>query len=81
MTEVTLSARRLPLLMWPADDGRLSKNTCTWPPIRSVSAGPAPLYGTWTMLQPVIDEQFAREMRGRAAAGRCHAHLARVGLA
>ena len=45
----------MPPLMWPTDDGRLSKMTSTWPPIRSVSAGPAPLYGTCSMLQPVID--------------------------
>ena len=41
--------------MWPIDDGRLSKSTCTWPPIRSMSAGPAPLYGTCSMSQPVIN--------------------------
>ena len=29
--------------------------TSTWPPIRSVSAGPAPLYGTCSIWQPVID--------------------------
>ena len=44
-----------PPRMWPAEDGRLSNNTCTWPAIRSVSAGPAPLYGTCSIWQPVID--------------------------
>ena len=35
--------RSFPPLMWPMDEGRLSKITWTWPPITSVTAGPAPL--------------------------------------
>src|SRR3954463_10562574 len=36
------------------DDGRLSNITCTSPAMSAGSAGPAPLYGTWSMLQPVM---------------------------
>ncbi|MNT95462.1 hypothetical protein D3C72_2373440 [compost metagenome] len=39
----------LPLLISAIDDGRLSNITCMVPPARSVSAGPLPLYGKWTM--------------------------------
>src|SRR5262249_48985482 len=41
--------------MCPIDEGRLSNITCTWPGIRSCSAGPAPLYGTCSMSQPVMN--------------------------
>jgi hypothetical protein len=30
----------------------VSKLICTWPPIRSSSAGPLPLYGMWVMKVP-----------------------------
>src|SRR5437868_12992908 len=36
------------------EEGRLSNITCTSPAISAGSAGPAPLYGTWSMLQPVM---------------------------
>ena len=62
MVEVTASARSLPPLMKPMDEGRLSKITCTVPAMRSVSAGPAPLYGTCVMSQPVIDLNSSPDM-------------------
>src|SRR5689334_20592977 len=40
--------------MWPIEEGRLSNITSTWPAISAGSAGPAPLNGTCSMLQPVI---------------------------
>src|SRR4029079_7266367 len=51
---VTASARNLPALMNESDDGRLSNINCTCPPIRSVSAGLLPLYGTCVISTPVI---------------------------
>ena len=44
--EVTASARSLPALMLPWAAGTVSIMLSTWPPIRSVMAGPLPLYGT-----------------------------------
>ncbi|MNT49885.1 hypothetical protein D3C72_1867630 [compost metagenome] len=46
---VTASALSLPPLISAIDEGRLSNITCMVPPVRSVSAGPLPLYGKWTM--------------------------------
>ncbi len=40
---VTPSARSLPVLMWSAEEGRLSNMIGTWPDSTSTSAGPAPL--------------------------------------
>src|SRR5512140_525013 len=40
--------------MWPMIEGMLSYRTSTWPPIRSVIAGPAPLYGMCFMSMPVM---------------------------
>src|SRR6266705_1224755 len=37
------------------EEGRLSKITWTLPAMSSDSAGPAPLNGTWSMSQPVMD--------------------------
>src|SRR6185437_12819383 len=51
---VTASARSFPALMNGNDDGRLSNINCTCPPIRSVSAGALPLYGTCVISTPVI---------------------------
>src|SRR5713101_900025 len=51
---VTASARSLPDLMNSIEDGILSNIASTVPPIRSVSAGPEPRYGTWVILTPVI---------------------------
>jgi len=48
--------------MWPIEEGRLSNITCTWPEMRSTSAGPAPLYGTCSILQPVIIENISPDM-------------------
>src|SRR5215471_20111958 len=42
------------VLMCPIELGMLSNSICTWPAIRSVSAGAVPRYGTWTRLMPVI---------------------------
>src|SRR3954470_24909795 len=44
------------------DEGRLSKSTCTWPAMRSVNAGPAPLYGMCVILQPVIIMKSSPDM-------------------
>ncbi|MCY1384329.1 hypothetical protein D9M69_725730 [compost metagenome] len=38
----TASARTLPLLMWGITEDAVSNEICTWPPIRSTSAGPLP---------------------------------------
>jgi hypothetical protein len=43
---VTASARNLPALMYSIDDGMEPNISCTCPPIRSVSAGAIPRYGT-----------------------------------
>src|SRR5947209_13988316 len=51
---VTASARSLPALTYSIDEDKLANMTCTCPPIRSTSAGPAPRYGTCTRLTPVI---------------------------
>ena len=51
---VTASARSVPALTYPIDDGMDSNVTCTCPAIRSLSEGEAPRYGTCTMLRPVI---------------------------
>src|SRR5215471_19208570 len=51
---VTASARSLPLLTYSIDEDMVANMTCTCPPSRSTSAGPAPRYGTCTRLTPVI---------------------------
>src|SRR5262249_11339080 len=51
---VTANGRNLPALINSSDVGTLSNITCTWPLIRSVSAGAPPRYGTCTMSMPVI---------------------------
>ena len=51
---VTASARSLPALTYPIEDGIGSNVTCICPPSKSVSAGPMPRYGTWTRLIPAI---------------------------
>ncbi len=40
---VTASARTLPARICGSDDGRLPKYIDTWPAIKSIKAGPAPL--------------------------------------
>src|SRR5207244_763474 len=45
---VTASAFSLPLLMCPSRIGTSKIPICTCPPRRSLTAGAAPLYGTWT---------------------------------
>src|SRR3546814_13736423 len=49
---VTARARSLPPFTWGHDDGMLSNMNCTWPPIRSVTAGALPLYGTFSTSRP-----------------------------
>jgi hypothetical protein len=34
--------------------GTLPNSTCTWPPIKSTSAGFMPLFGTWTIAMPAM---------------------------
>src|SRR5262249_7300692 len=51
---VTARARSLPFLMYSIDVAMLSNIACTWPLIRSVSAGAVPRYGTWTKLTSAI---------------------------
>src|SRR5262249_29339848 len=51
---VTASARSVPALMYPIEAGVDSNVTCTCPPIRLVSEGPAPRYGTCTMSTPAM---------------------------
>ena len=78
---VTASARSLPALMWPIDDGMLSKVTCTWPPSRSVSAGAEPLIRHVRHLHAGHHlEQLAGQMDRGAVAGRRHVDLAGIGL-
>ena len=50
---VTASALSLPALICGSADGRLSNIRSVVPPIRSISAGPEPRYGKWTMKVPV----------------------------
>ena len=58
------SALILPALICGISTGTSAKNACTWPPSRSVSAGAAPRYGTWTNFTPAAAcEQFERQMR------------------
>src|SRR5215468_430069 len=51
---VTASARSLPPLTYSIDEDMVANMTCTGPPSRSTSAGPAPRYGTCTRVTPVI---------------------------
>ena len=53
LAAATASGRILPFLIWPITEGMVSKLTCTWPPIRSISAGLLPRYGMWVMKVPV----------------------------
>ena len=39
------------------DAAGLANSMCTWPPINSVMAGPAPLYGTCTILTPACRQK------------------------
>ena len=49
---VTASPRTRPDWMWLTSEGMLLKTESTLPPIRSVIAGAAPLYGTWISCTP-----------------------------
>src|SRR5689334_24901743 len=59
--DVTATARSLPPLMCGSADGRLSNITCTWPPMRSVSAGAEPLYGMCDICTPGMDLKSSPE--------------------
>src|SRR5262245_60063274 len=51
---VTANGRSLPVRMCSVNDSMPSNMTCARPPSRSVSAGAAPRYGTWSMSTPAI---------------------------
>src|SRR5258706_15489477 len=51
---VTATALNLPDLMCGVTAGAAPNINCTWPPIRSLSAGAMPLYGIRMILTPVI---------------------------
>src|SRR5690242_7072953 len=53
--EITPIALSLPASMKVFEDGNWSKTASIWPPMRSVIAGPEPLYGTCTMFTPAYD--------------------------
>jgi hypothetical protein len=48
--------------MYPIDEVRLSNMTSTSPPSMPESAGPLPLYGTCTILTPVIIMNISADM-------------------
>src|ERR1043166_8621174 len=48
LAELTASARKRPLVANGNDDGMLANENDNCPPIKSVIAGPPPLYGTCT---------------------------------
>src|SRR5262249_1240958 len=76
---LTASARSLPPLTYSIED-MVADMTCTCPPSRSISAGPAPRYGTSTRLTPVIilNSSPAIWVCGTDA-GRRHVDLAGIG--
>ena len=53
------SARSLPLLTCCCDERIGSIIHCTCPPIRSVTAGAEPLYGTWVACTPACASSIA----------------------
>jgi len=56
---VTASARSLPEAMCCMKGGGVPKVMSTWPPNRSCSAGPVPLYGTCVSLMPACCSSMA----------------------
>jgi hypothetical protein len=42
LSPVTASARSLPAFKWPLASSTVMKDSCTWPAIRSLMAGPPP---------------------------------------
>ena len=81
VADVTASARNLPALICGSDGGRLSNMSCTWPPIRSCSAGRAALVRDVRHLHAGHHlEQLAREMDRRAVARRREIELAGIRL-
>src|SRR2546430_17453924 len=70
--DVTASARILPPLMWPADEGRLSKSTCTWPEMVGERGAGALVGGVQHLAAGHGFEQLAGKMHGSAAARGSH---------
>src|SRR5512143_2560908 len=52
---VTATGRSLPDFTCGIAAGNVANMSCTWPDNSATSAGPPPLYGTWTMSIPAID--------------------------
>ena len=74
-------AMALPLFTCGVAAVMVSKLYWIWPPIRSVSIGPEPLYGTWIALTLAGQhEHLQRQVLRRAGAGGAEADLAGVGL-
>ncbi len=46
--------RILPVRTAPITEGIVENMAWTWPPTRSTSAGPAPLYAMWTTSMPAF---------------------------
>src|SRR5690606_18311483 len=55
----TASARSLPLRIRLMAELIAANIMLTWPPIRSASAGPLPLYGTWVRRISAIDPNIS----------------------
>src|SRR5215471_885094 len=64
---VTASARSLPALTYSIDEDMLANMTCTCPPSRSTSAGPAPRYGTCTTADSVYRLTWRLPLAGLVA--------------
>src|SRR5207237_6295991 len=60
-SDVTASGRILPLFTAPTAGPSEEKSIGIWPPIRSVIAGPPPLYGTCRSLAPVTLLKYSPE--------------------
>src|SRR5215471_17497282 len=64
---VTASARSLPPLTYSIDEDMVANMTCTCPPSRSTSAGPAPRYGTCTTADSVYRLTWRLPLAGLVA--------------
>src|SRR5262252_8468651 len=64
---VTASARSLPPLTYSIDEDMVANMTCTCPPSRSTSAGPAPRYGTCTTADSVYRLTWRLSLAGLVA--------------
>jgi hypothetical protein len=63
-------ARSLPLLMKRHTDDICANIMLTWPPSKSLSAGPVPLYGTCSSCTPPFERQQLAGQVGLAAGAR-----------